>query len=79
MHAGDVMASKATERGCLLQTALRFLEARYPGHVVRRSAFFEEAVSGAGLYEWSSASFAQAACVRPVYLEVMSCSCALLG
>ncbi|CAL8465666.1 g5202 [Coccomyxa elongata] len=53
------------------ETALRFLEARYPGHVVRRSAFFEEAVSGTGLYEWSSASFAQAACVRPVYLEMV--------
>lgn len=56
---------------CALQTALRFLEARCPGHVVKRSAFFEEAVSGVGLYEWSSASFAQAACVRPVYLEVI--------
>lgn len=58
----------------VLQTALRFLEARYPGHVVRRSAFFEEAVSGTGLYEWSSASFAQTTCVRPVYLEVIRLS-----
>lgn len=53
------------------ETALKFLEERYPGHALPASAFTNEALSsGNALYEWGSAAFTKVACARPSYLQV---------
>lgn len=53
------------------ETALKFLEERYPGHALPASAFTNQALSdGNALYEWGSAAFTKVACARPTYLQV---------
>ncbi|BDA50156.1 probable UDP-D-xylose:L-fucose alpha-1,3-D-xylosyltransferase [Coccomyxa sp. Obi] len=54
------------------ETAMRFLEERYPGHAIPASAFTNEALSdGNALYEWGSAAFTKVACARPTYLQLV--------
>lgn len=56
------------------ETAMRFIEERYPGHAIPASAFTNEALSGGNaLYEWGSAAFTKVACARPTYLQVCFC------